>query len=86
MLKYTLSVSLTSERSRSDFRSISRAVVIGSHWYVVPGLGTSGFTDATMRPRVAPARTSAIMRSRISCVRSRIATRSSSVSVGSPIM
>ena len=31
---------------------MTRASVIGIHWYVVPGLGISGFTDATMRPTV----------------------------------
>ena len=59
---------------------------MGSHWYAVPGFGTSGLTLPTIRPTCPRPRACASMISRSCSVRSRIATRSSSVSVGSPIM
>ena len=86
MLKYTLSMPAIRLRSRLIFRSVSDGSSIGSHWYAVPGFGISGFTLPTMRP-ICPRRFACFsIRSRICSVRSRIATRSSSVSVGRPIM
>jgi hypothetical protein len=57
-----------------------------SHWYAVPGLGMSGLTLPTMRPSWPRARPYFSITSRMRTVRSRIARRSSSVSVGNPIM
>jgi len=67
--------------SRRTLRSMTSGRSIGSHWYAVPGFGTSGFTlpmISPMRPRGRPCLN---IRSRICTVKSRMATRSSSSSV-----
>ena len=75
-----------SERSRLILWSVTAGSSIGSHWYAVPGLGMSGFTLPTILPICPRGRAYFSMMSRNCTVRSRMATRSSSVSVGRPIM
>ena len=70
----------------SSFSSRARGSSKGAHWNGVQGLGTKEETDSVSLPKECPSGPSARRRSISRAARSGIASMSSRVSVGSPIM